>query len=153
MPSGWPSCSKEKKGLPVADKTIVNWSGGSTLQTWKDGEWQILYAKDTTGREITLSLADHEAYRVSWAMSPAAEQQFERARAATQAVYELNYPEARADSLRQIAEQIDCDGGCEGCTMQKLERGEFCGFAAAEDLRKLAAALDLKGQIDKAGPA
>lgn len=132
----------------MADKTIVNWNGGSTLQTWRDGEWQILYAKDATGREITMSLADHEAHRVSWAMSPAAEQQFERARAATQAVYELSYPEARADSLRQIAEQIDCDGGCEGCTTQKLERGEFCGFVAAEDMRKLAAALDLKAKID-----
>lgn len=137
----------------MTDKTIVNWSGGGTLQTWKDGEWQILYAKDATGREITLSLADHEAYRVSWAMSPAANEQFERAREATQAVYELSYPEARADSLRQIADEIECGGGCEGCGPQKLERGEFCGFVAADDLRKLAAALDLKAKIDAEGAA
>jgi hypothetical protein len=136
----------------MTEKTIVNWSGGSTLQTWKDGEWQILYAKDAAGREITLSLADHEAYRFAWAMSPAANDYFERMRAANSAVYELSYPEARADSLRQIAEQIDCDGGCEGCGPQKQERGEFCGFVAAEDLRKLAAALDLKAKVDAEGP-
>jgi hypothetical protein len=138
----------------MSDKTIVNWSGGSTLQTWKDGEWRILYAKDATGREITLSLADHEAYRVSWAMSPAAEQQFDRARAAAQAVYELSYPEARADSLRQIAEEIDCGGGCDKhCGPHTFDRGDYCSFAAAEDLRKLAAALDLKAKIDAEGVA
>lgn len=137
----------------MVDKTIVNWSGGSTLQTWKDGEWQILYAKDAMGHEITISLTDHEAYRFAWALSPAANDYFERARALGEAVYELSYPEARADSLRQIADEVDCDGGCEGCGPQKLERGEFCGFVAADDLRKLAAALDLKAKIDAEGVA
>lgn len=137
----------------MVDKTIINWDGGSTLQTWKDGEWQIVYAKSVNGPEITLSLRDDEAYRLAWAMSPAANDYFERMRAANQAVYELSYPEARADSLRQVAEEIDCDGGCEGCSPQKLERGEFCGFVAAEDLRKLAAALDLKAKIDAASHA
>lgn len=136
----------------MTDKTIVNWSGGSTLQTWKDGEWQILYAKDASGNEITLSLADHEAYRFAWALSPAANDYFERMRAATAAVYELSYPEARADSLRQVADEIDCGGGCDKhCGSHTDARGDFCAFTAADDLRKLAAALDLKAKIDAEG--
>lgn len=31
------------------------------------------------------------------------------------------------------------------------DRGEFCGFVAADDLRKLAAALDLKAKVDAEG--
>lgn len=136
----------------MVDKTIVNWSGGSTLQTWKDGEWQILYAKDATGREITLSLTDHEAYRFAWAMSPAANDYFERMRASDKAVYELSYPEVRADFLRQIAEEIDCGGGCDKyCGPQTFDRGDFCGFVAADDMRKLADALDLKAKVDAQG--
>lgn len=129
----------------MTDKTIINWSGGSTLQTWKDGEWQILYGKDVTGREFTFSLADHEAYRFAWSLSPAANDYFGKMRAANKALYELSYPEARADGLRQIADEIDCGGyGCEGCGPHKQERGEFCGFIAANELRDLATALDLK---------
>lgn len=133
--------------MPDPDKTIVNWNGGSTLQTWRDGEWQILYAKDSIGREITLSLNEHDAYRFAWAMSPAADEYFNRMKAAQNAVYELSYPEARADGLRQIADEIECGGGCEGCSPRKLERGEYCAFVAADDLRKLAAALDLKANV------
>lgn len=138
--------------MTEVNKTVVNWNGGSTLQTWKSGDWQIVYVKDTTGREITLSLADHDAYRFAWALSPAANDYFEQMRAANSAVYELSYPEARADSLRQVAEEIDCGGGCDKhCGARTFDRGDFCGFAAAEDLRKLAAALDLKAKIDAEG--
>jgi hypothetical protein len=138
----------------VVDKTIINnWTGGGTLQTWADGEWQILYVKDSAGNAVTLSLNSHEAVRLAYAVSPQPTEQFERMRAANSAVYELSYPEARADSLRQIADEIECDGGCEGCGPRKLERGEFCGFVAADDLRKLAAALDLKAKIDAEGVA
>jgi hypothetical protein len=130
------------------DKTIINWDGGSTLQTWPDGDWQILYAKDSAGNCITLSLNEHDAIRLAYAVSTVPDEQFERMREANKAVYELSYPEARADELRQIAEEIECDGGCEGCGPHKLDRGEFCGFVAADNLRKLASALDLKAEIE-----
>lgn len=133
----------------MSDKTIVNnWDGGGTLQTWADGEWQILYAKDSTGSAVTLSLTSHDAVRLAYAVSPIPSEYFERAKAANHAVYELSYPGARADELRQIAKEIDCGGGCEGCGPQKQERGEFCGFIAADSMRSLAAALDLKAKAE-----
>jgi hypothetical protein len=132
----------------MVDKTIINWAGGSTLQTWTDGEWQIVYAQGPTGA-VTLSLSADEACRLAYALSPQPGEQFKLLRAATDAVYELSYPEARADELRQIADEVDCGGGCEGCGPHKLERGEFCGFVAADNLRKLAAALDLKAKEDR----
>lgn len=132
----------------MSDKTTINnWTGGATLQTWPDGEWQILYAKDSAGSCVTLSLTSQDAIRLAYAVSPIPNEQFERLRAANEAVYELSYPEARSDELRQIADEIDCGGGCEGCSQQKLDRGEFCGFVAADNLRKLAAALDLKAAL------
>lgn len=133
----------------MTDKTIINnWTGGGTLQTWTDGEWQILYVKDSAGNCITLSLNSSEAAKLAYAISPIPNEQFERLRAANSAVYELSYPKARADELRQIADEIECDSGCEGCSQQKIERGEFCGFIAADSLRKLATALDLKAKVD-----
>lgn len=133
----------------MTDKTIINnWSGGGTLQTWTDGEWQILYVKDSAGNCVTLSLTSQDAVRLAYAVSPIPNEQFEWLRAANSAVYELSYPEARADELRQIADEIECDGGCEECSQQKVERGEFCGFVAADNLRKLAAALGIKAKVD-----
>lgn len=133
----------------MVDKTIINWTGGSTLQTWTDGEWQILYAQGPAGA-VTLSLNADQAVRLAYALSPIPGQQFDRMRAANDAVYELSYPEARADELRQIADEIDCgSGGCEGCGPHKQERGEFCGFVAADSLRKLASALDLKAKEER----
>ena len=132
----------------MSDKTVINnWNGGGTLQTWTDGEWQILYAKDSAGSCVTLSLTSQDAIRLAYAVSPIPNEQFERLRAANEAVYELSYPEARSDELREIANEIDCGGGCEGCSPQKIERGDFCGFVAAGNLRKLAAALDLKAAL------
>lgn len=136
------------------DKIIINnWTGGGTLQTWIDGEWQILYVKDSAGNTVTLSLNSHEAIQLAFAVSPGPGECHERARQANAAVYELSYPEARADELRHIADEIDCDGGCEGCSPQKQERGEFCGFVSADSLRKLAAALDLKAKVDSGADA
>lgn len=132
----------------MTDKTVINWNGGSTLQTWKDGEWQIVYGKDASGNAVTFSLRDDEAYRFSWAISPAAGMYFDKMRAAQDAVYELSYPEARAEQLRQIADEIDCGGGCEDCTPTSVERGDYCRFVAAADLRKLAAALETKASVD-----
>ena len=64
------------------------------------------------------------------------------------AVYELKYPEARADELREIANEIDCSGGCEDCTNSRIERGDYCKFIAADRLRTLAIALDLKAKAE-----
>jgi hypothetical protein len=137
----------------VSEKTIINWTGGGTLQTWTNGEWQILYAKDSAGNCVTLSLTSHDAVRLAYAVSPVPNEQFERLREANSAVQELSYPEARSDELRQVADVIDCGGGCGRCGSQSLDRGEFCDFVAAENLRKLAAALDLKAKIDAAAPS
>lgn len=137
----------------MSEKTIINWTGGGTLQTWTNGEWQILYAKDSAGNCVTLSLTSHDAVRLSYAVSPVPNEQFERLREANSAVQELSYPEARSDELRQVADVIDCGGGCGRCGSQSLDRGEFCDFVAAENLRKLAAALDLKAKIDAAAPS
>src|SRR6185312_8192423 len=104
--------------------------GWRNAETWTDGEWQILYAKDSAGNCVTLSLTSSDAVRLAYAVSPTPGEQHERLRAANDAVYELSYPEARADELRQIADEIDCDGGCEGCSPQKLDRGEFCCFVS-----------------------
>ena len=55
----------------MVDKTIINnWTGGGTLQTWTDGEWQILYVKDSAGNCVTLSLNSSEACRLAYAVSP-----------------------------------------------------------------------------------
>lgn len=136
----------------IDNKTVINnFTGGGTLQTWPDGEWQILYAKDSAGNVVTLSLTSHDAIRLAYAVSPIPNEQFERMRAATDAVYQLSYPEARADELRQTADVIDCGGGCERCS-----RGEFCDFVAANNLRDLGKALDLKASLapaEKAGDA
>jgi hypothetical protein len=131
------------------NKTIINnWTGGGTLQTWTDGEWQILYAKDSAGNCVTLSLNSSEACRLAYAVSPEPNEQFQRMRDYMHAVYELKFPEARADSLREIANEIDCGGGCEECTPGATERGEYCKFLAADGLRNLAAALDLKAKAE-----
>lgn len=133
----------------MTNKIIINnWTGGGTLQTWTDGEWQILYAKDSAENCVTLSLNSSDAIRLAYAVSPTPSEIFERMRAANEAVYEMSYPEARADELRHIADEIDCGGGCEECSQQKLDRGEFCGFVAADNMRKLATALELKSKID-----
>jgi len=130
------------------DKTVINnWRGGSTLQTWPDGEWQILYAKDGAGNAITMSLTTHDAARLAWAVSPLMDEHAERARTYRDAAYELSYPDARADQLRQVADEVDCGGGCENCSPRKIESGEFCGFIAADDLRKLATALDVHAKL------
>lgn len=132
----------------MTEKTVINnWNGGGTLQTWADGEWQILYAKDAAGSVITLSLNSNEAARLAYAVSPIPNEQFERLRSANNAVYELSYPEARSDELRQIADEIACGELCEHCTQRSIEDGKFCGFIAAENLRKLADAVDLKAKI------
>lgn len=133
------------------NKTVINnWSGGSTLQTWADGEWQILYAKDGSGSAITMSLTSHDAARLAWAVSPLMDEHAKRSREYRDAAYELSYPEARADQLRQIADEVDCGGGCENCSPRKIENGEFCGFIAADDLRKLAGALDVHASLKAA---
>lgn len=133
----------------MTDKTIINnWTGGGTLQTWADGEWQILYAKDAAGNCITLSLNSSEACRLAYAVSPQPSEQFRRMREYMHAVYELSHPDARADELRQIAGEIECSSRCERCPADQPDRGEFCGFVAADSLRKLATALDLKAKIN-----
>lgn len=135
--------------MPEVNKTIINnWSGGGTLQTWTDGEWQILYAKDTAGNCITLSLNSSEACRLAYAVSPEPGKKFDMMREYMHAVYELKYPAARADELREIANETDCGGGCEECTPGRIERGEFCKFIAADRLRTLATALDLKAKAE-----
>lgn len=137
----------------MTDKaTINNWDGASTLQTWTaaDGK-QMLLARDVAGFSVLIGLRDWEACRLAFAVSPEPSKIQERARAYMQAVYELNYPEARASMLREVADEIGCDGGCEGCTPGAIERGDFCKYVAAEDLRNLATALDLKVEADKAG--
>lgn len=136
----------------MVDKTIINnWTGGGTLQTWTDGEWQVLYVKDSAGNCVTLSLNSSEACRLAYAVSPQPNEQFTRMREYMHAVYELKYPEARADELREIANEIDCGGGCEDCTNSRIERGDYCKFIAADRLRTLATALDLKAKA-KAEP-
>ena len=133
----------------MVDKTIINnWTGGGTLQTWTDGEWQILYVKDSAGNAVTLSLNEHEATRLAFAVSTQPAKYHGWMREANNALYELKYPEARADELRQIASEIDCGGGCEECTNSRIERGEYCQFIAADRLRTLAAALDLKAKAE-----
>lgn len=138
----------------MTDKTIINnWTGGGTLQTWKSGEWQILYAKDSAGNVVTLSLNEHEAVRLAYAVSPIPNEQHMHMREHMYAVYELSYPDARADELRQIADEIECTDRCERCPADRPESGEFCGFVAADSLRKLAAALDVKAKVDVEAPA
>lgn len=89
----------------MVDKTIINnWTGGGTLQTWQDGEWQILYVKDSAGNCVTLSLNSGEACRLAYAVSPQPNEQFKRMREYMHAVYELKYPEASADEL---LEEVD----------------------------------------------
>lgn len=129
------------------NKEIVNIGHGSKVETWRDGEWQILYA-ESAGSKTTLSLRDHDAWRLAHAMCPSISQYHERARKAGDAVCEMSYPAVRAEQLREIANEIDCGGGCENCSPSRIERGEFCGFIAAEDMRKLATALDLKARIE-----
>ncbi|WBU27517.1 hypothetical protein OOZ54_12515 [Rhodopseudomonas palustris] len=134
-------------------KTVVNnWTGGATLQTWPEGDTVIVYARDAAGTAVQLSLQDWEAKRLAWGVSTFPLQLHEQARAANQALFELSYPDARADELRQIADEIDCGGGCDGCGPAKLDRGEFCSFVAATSLRDLAAALDLKASIAQSTP-
>jgi hypothetical protein len=138
----------------VTDKIIINnWTGGGTLQTWKDGEWQILYAKDSAGNAVTLSLKDHEAVRLAYAVSPIPNEQHAQMREYMYAVHELSYPECRADELRQIADEIECTDRCERCPADRPESGGYCGFVAADSLRKLASALDVKAKVDAALPA
>ncbi|NEV75539.1 hypothetical protein DYI24_00390 [Rhodopseudomonas sp. BR0C11] len=134
-------------------KTIVNnWTGGATLQAWPDGDAVVVYARDAAGNAVQLSLQDWEAKRLAWGVSTFPQQLHEQARAANQALFQLSYPDARADELRQIADEIDCGGGCDGCGPTKLDRGEFCSFVAATNLRDLAAALDLKASIAQSTP-
>lgn len=69
---------------------------------------------------------------------------------ARKALHDLSYPDVRAQDLRAIASEVDCDDcphmGLFECS--KETRGEFCGGAAANGLRKLADALDVKAKAD-----
>lgn len=87
------------------------------------------------------------------------EQQFKRATASENAVHMLKVEHrgASVDLLRHIADQIDCEPGCEdaspldwstGVTECHLsERGE-CRFEHACELRELAAALETRAHLD-----
>lgn len=135
----------------MVDKTIVNTGPHTTAQTWQDGEWTILYVEDGSGSKTTISLRADQAFQLAWGLTPELGRYFDERRAANAAVYELSYPDVRAQDLRRAAAEVDCDSGdCEharssGCYLD--ERGEFCGSMAADSLRKLADALDLKAKI------
>lgn len=126
---------------------IVNLCDGAKVETWTDGDTQVL-AVTNIGCTVMARVPSHDMGRLVWALSPLVGANFERARSAGHALYELSYPAARAEELREIAAQLDEPGCDDPCTQHRLDRGDFCRCFAGENLRKLADALDLKAKVE-----
>lgn len=127
-------------------QTVRNLANGASMKVWRDAEWTILHCKDGSGAQTTISMRSDTAFDIAYALTPELGERHDRYCKARDALYEMEYPEARADDLRRIANEIDCDH-CGECSDQQIERGKFCGFQAAYSLRKLADALDLKAKV------
>lgn len=140
--------SESDKSEP--DKLRINFAGSdSYVEAWPDGEWMIVRTR-SGGIETTISLNAGQACRLAWKLTPDAGKRFDEARAARHALYELNYPGARADQLRRIAKEIDCGMGAGDCAHafeETCPERRFCGGREAEELRSLADALDLKASL------
>lgn len=130
----------------MVDKTTRNLDGDASVSVWRDGEWYILHVK-SGGTETTISLPDHTAFDIAYALTPELGERHKRYCDARDALYNLTYPDIDPLMLRQIANEVDC-GDCDylGRQCPKEDRGE-CGFQTAEGARKLADALDLKAKV------
>lgn len=125
---------------------IVSLNDGGKVETWTNGKVQVLCVSRGTER-IDVAIPDHEACRLAYAMSPVVGENFDRARKASHALWELSYPASRAQELREVANYLDerdCD---EPCSQHDMDRGDFCKCFARDNLRQLADALDLKAKI------
>src|SRR5665213_453339 len=92
---------------------VVNFAGGAFIKVRRDGEWMIVHCR-SGGVETTLSLRDHQAFEIAYALTPELNSRFERARTAEKALYELQAPQVQPSDLRTIADELDCGADCEG---------------------------------------
>lgn len=113
-----------------------------------DKLWAVIErrAPDNIGADLAATKTELAAWKQHGA------EQFERARTAEQALWQMQYPPtARAQTLRAVAEEIDCDLGCPhmgtASPCKKYERGEFCGATYRAELLDLAEALERKAAV------
>lgn len=136
-----------------------NFSGGRIgvqEQQGPNDNWMILHVESGVAKTTT-SLRPHEAWDLALMLSPQLkarlDELFKQARAAEAALHTLKVEHrgASIDTLRLVADQIDCGDGCEAVGPMDMstgvrecdlsDRGE-CPFDHACELRDLASALE-----------
>ncbi len=123
---------------------------GNRVGVWHQGEWTMLRV-ETSVADATMSIRQHEAWDLALRLSPALsarlDELFANARAHAAANYALTWRGCQTDLLRREADARDCGPVCEfaglgGNQCSQLER-DGCGRAEADELRELAAGIDL----------
>lgn len=131
-------------------RTTFKLGPSDSVQVGVDGDLRVLRVESISGDIATVALAPHVAFDVAFALTPELGARHTQLCEARKALYELSFPDVRAQDLRAIASEVDCDDcphmGRSECS--KETRGEFCGGTAANGLRKLADALDVKAKVD-----
>lgn len=131
-------------------RTTFKLGCNDSVQVSADGDLRHLRVEDISTAVATVVLPAHIAFDVAFALTPELGARHTQLCEARKALYELSYPDVRARDLRAIASEVDCDDcphmGRSECS--KETRGEFCGGTAANGLRKLADALDVKAKAD-----
>lgn len=145
----------------MSDVTTTN-SNGNTIRSWVDGEWRILHVK-AAGAETTVSLRDHEAWRVARGLSPELAKEMDRLgrrlSEAQAALWTFRNMPVEPDTLRTIALEWECGADCENGHRESdtnafvcSKDGDGCRWAEAEDLRRLAQAIETRASLGPPDP-
>lgn len=142
---------------PEPDITTTN-VNGTTIRSWIDGEWRILHVKAASA-VATVSLRDHEAWRVARGLSPELAKEMDRLgrrlSEAQAALWTFQNMPVEPATLRAIADEWECGADCENGHRENdtnaficSKDGNGCRWVEAEGLRQMAQAIETRIEIN-----